>query len=178
MTPHSDDLRSRVLLHFEKYRAIPGASFEEERFLDYLLANPSGSRAAYNSFEGLRRLNRFIEAVQLEFSVCFSMADRDRNYALEQFIARIRELQASRQSSMASLRNRKRHRFGWPAVIFGNLLAFPLWMAAFQWKPVAGWALLSVCIAGTAMMVRLYIADKHYLGALEARILEAEKNDV
>jgi len=178
MRPEPDDLRARVLSHFERHREMPGASFEEERFLDYLLANPAGSRAAYNSFEGLRRLNQLIEAIQLEFAVCFSMADRDQNYALDQLVGRIRDLQASRQSSLASLRNRKKHRFGWTAVIFGNLLAFPLWMAGFHWTPVAGWALLGICIAATAMMVRLYVADKRYLRTLEARIVESAKNGI
>lgn len=162
--------RYRVLAHFEKCRAAPGAPFDEERFLDHLVANPSAARAAYNSFGGLRRLNRFLEAIQLEFSVCFSMKDRDSNPSLEAFVARIQELQQSRQSSLASLRNRKQHRFGWLAVIFANLLAFPLWMAAFRWDARAGWVVFGACVAVTALALRLYIMDKLYLKRLGRQI--------
>lgn len=172
MTSGPDDFRSRVLSQFERCRAVPGAPFEEDRFLDYLLANPAENRAAYNSFAGLRRLNRFMEAVQVDFSICFSMSDRDRNYGLDAFVERVQELSASRQSSLASLRNRQKHSFGWPAVIFGNLLAFPVWMVAYQALPVLGGALIAVCAAVTGMAVRLYVHDRRYLQRLEAQIRE------
>jgi hypothetical protein len=175
MNPLSDNSRSRVLFHFESCRAAPGTPFEEERFLDYLIANPSSERAAYNSFSGLRRLNRFIDKIQIEFAICFSMNDRNENYALERFIQRILELTASRRSSLASLRNRQRHSFGWIAVIFANLLAFPIWMAGFRWKPLIGWALIGACAAATSLAVRLYIHDKLYLRRLSYRILERDE---
>jgi hypothetical protein len=178
MNPDREDLRSRVLFYFEKCRVAPGAPFEEDRFLDYLLADPSKDRAAYNSIEGLRRLNRFINAIQLEFSVCFSMNDRDRNYGLLPFLERIRELTASKQSSLTSLRNRQKHSFGWVAVVFANLLAFPVWMAAFRWKPVIGWVVICSCVVGTGLAFRLYILDKLYLRRLRAQINGQSKNDI
>jgi hypothetical protein len=173
MPQQPDDHRNRVLAHFERCRAVAGAPFEEGRFLDFLLASPSGDRAAYNSFAGLRRLNRFIEAVQLEFSVCFSMDDRDKNYGLEPLIARIRKLEASKQSSLASLRNREKHRFGWFAVIFGNLLAFPIWMLAFKWHAALGSLVVAACAVATGLAVRLYVHDKRYLRRLRAQIERA-----
>jgi hypothetical protein len=106
------------------------------------------------------------------------MNDRDRNYGLQSFIGRIRELKASKQSSLASLRNREKHSFGWAAVVFANLLAFPIWMAAFRWKPVIGWALVCCCIAGTGLALRLYILDKLYLQRLRTHINGQNENDI
>jgi hypothetical protein len=67
----------------------------------------------YNSFKGLRRYNAFLNDIQLEFGICFSGADFDANYSLPRFVARIAELQASRRSSLNSLRTARKRGFGW-----------------------------------------------------------------
>lgn len=61
MTSDVDDCRRRVLFHYQACRATPGAPFDAARFLDHLMKNPAGDRAAHNSFAGLRRLSRQIE---------------------------------------------------------------------------------------------------------------------
>jgi hypothetical protein len=89
-----DDLaiRSRILELFEEYRAVPGAPFDESHFLDFLLAEPKKREAVRNSFRGLRRFNAFIERVQYEFAICFSLADVEANYSLEKFAERVTQL--------------------------------------------------------------------------------------
>lgn len=168
--------RERVLGHFERCRATPGAPFPEANFLDHLVATPSGERAAYNSFAGLRRLNRFIDAVQLDFGICLSLKDRDANYSLQAFVDRVDALRKSRRSSLASLRNRQQHRFGWPPVIFGNLLAFPLGMLAWRVTPALGAIVAVACLVATGLAVRLYVLDRRYLQRLAARIDSAVRD--
>lgn len=168
--------RERVLGHFERCRATPGAPFPEANFLDHLVPTPSGERAAYNSFSGLRRLNRFIDAVQLDFGICLSLKDRDANYSLAAFLDRVETLKNSRRSSLASLRNRQQHRFGWPAVIFGNLLAFPLGMLAWRLVPALGAMVALACLVATGLAVRLYVLDRRYLQRLAARIDSAARD--
>jgi hypothetical protein len=48
--------RAKVIELFEKHRATPGASFDEQHFLDFLLRGPRKTRAVYDSFRGLRRV--------------------------------------------------------------------------------------------------------------------------
>jgi len=84
--------RDRILAIFERHRATPGTAFPEERFLNHLMADPKGPEAVRNSFSGLRRFNAFIDEVQLEFGVCFSMKDLEASYSLPRFEARVREL--------------------------------------------------------------------------------------
>ncbi len=74
------DARTRIIQLFEKHRAAPGAPYDEGHFLDFLLRDPKKERAVYNSFSGLRRFNAFLDEVQYELGVCFSLDDRDANY--------------------------------------------------------------------------------------------------
>lgn len=87
--------RNRILALFEKHRATPNAQYDDDHFLDFLLASPKQKRAVYNSFRGLRRFNAFLDEVQNEFAVCFSIEDRDANYPIDKFVNRIQELQKS-----------------------------------------------------------------------------------
>ena len=113
MTPGETKTRDRVVELFEKHRATPGAPYEGDHFLDFLLAEPKGKRAVYNSFRGLRRFNAFLDEVQYEFAVCFSLEDRETSYPLEKFVARVLELQESHRGSLKSLDHQARAGAGW-----------------------------------------------------------------
>ena len=116
------DVRSAIIASFERHRAVPGAPYDEARFLDFLLAEPKGDRAVYDSFEGARRFGRFLEDVQYELGVCFSIKDRDAHYPLDAFIARVEALQRSRRGSLKSLRNQMNDVEGWGVLILANAL--------------------------------------------------------
>lgn len=127
--------REKILELFEKHRAAPGSSFDESNFLDYLLSNPTSKRAVYNSFRGLRRFNSFLEEVQSEFSICFSLKDREANYALSKFIERVAELREEPNSSLASLRNQIKAGPGWHVLYLLNfiLILLLVWLSKFPW---------------------------------------------
>jgi hypothetical protein len=127
--------KERVLRLFERHRKTPGAPFDESHFLDYLLARPKRRHAVYNSFTGLRRFNAFIDAVQLEFSVFFSVKDREANYSLQKFVERVGQLKSSPRSSLASLRNSKRRGFGWHTVVLLNVVALLICLVMFRHVP-------------------------------------------
>ncbi|MBU0751118.1 MAG: hypothetical protein KJ696_03075 [Gammaproteobacteria bacterium] len=125
---------------FEKHRAAPGAPYDEARFLDFLLSAPKTDRAVYNSFRGLRRFNAFIDDVQYEFAVCFSLKDREAHYSLAKFVDRVLELERSRRGSLASLRNQIRAGAGWQVLVFANLLL----LIPAGWLKSNTWGLLGV----------------------------------
>lgn len=121
-------LRARILELFERHRQAPGTPFDESHFLDFLPAAPKRKGALYDSFAGRWRYNAFIDAVQLEFGICYSFRDFEGNYPLERFMQRTAELVASPKSSLASLRNQRQRGFGGQGVLLvGNL---PLLMLA------------------------------------------------
>ena len=121
--------RARILAAFEKHRATPGVDFPEEGFLNHLMANPKGPRAVRNSFSGLRRFNAFIDEVQLEFGICFSVDDLEKSYSLPRFVTRVQELEESPRGSMTSLNNQIRAGPGWGVFVVGNLVLLALTVA-------------------------------------------------
>ena len=165
--------RSKVIQLFEKHRAIPGAPYDEDHFLDFLLANPEKTRAVYDSFRGLKRFNAFIDDVQYEFAICFSLKDREANYALTQFVDRVIELQRSRRGSLASLKNQAGAGSGWRVLIIAN---FALLIAGIWLKSSSGAiaALTGVAVLLNAWFIRFAWRANAYLEKLRSRIEAAE----
>jgi hypothetical protein len=162
-------VRGRVVTLFEKHRAAAGAAYDEHRFLDFLLADPKKTRAVYDSFRGLRRLNAFVDDIQYEFAICFSQHDRDANYSLQQFVERVIELGRSPRGSLRSLKNQARAGAGWPAVMVANcvLLIAAIWLKGNTWALVA---LASVAALLNAGFARFAWRANAYLKRLRARI--------
>jgi hypothetical protein len=174
MSDSSEPIRKAVLELFERHRAVRGAPFEDETFLCYLLPKPNFPS---NSFAGLRRFNRFIDAVQLKYSVCFSLKDREANYSLDRFVSRIVDLRRSKRSSLASLRNQERHGFGWQVVVVFNFLAALLCIFAFRHMPSAGWLLLMLIAVANAFVTRFYFQQRKYMKHLRNQIESAVEQD-
>jgi len=53
----------------ERIGSASEAPYDESHFLAFLLRQPDGKRALYNSFRGLRRFSAFIDEVKFEFAV-------------------------------------------------------------------------------------------------------------
>jgi hypothetical protein len=166
--------RDQVLALFEKHRSAPGAPYDESYFLDFLLPDPKKKGALYDSFRGLRRFNAFIDEVQYEFAICFSTGDRDANYSLDKFVDRVKELERSRRSSLASLKNRMRYGIGVNVVFFAN---FPLVILAIFARNNL-WAMaVIVAIAAiiNAWFLRFSLRARAYHARLLSRIQGADQ---
>jgi len=163
-------IEGRIVELFERHREAPGKPYDETRFLDFLLAEPAGQGQLHNSFRGLRRLNAFIEDVQLEFAVCFSLKDRGSNYSVNQFADRVAKLQQSPRGSMQSLRSQSDAGSG---IVGPAILAdFALLIVGYAVSDIP-WARLIVVIL--AVFANAYFAwfawnARRYLYALKYRI--------
>ena len=167
--PRHSAHRTKIIELFERHRATPGARYDEQHFLDFLLPSPGQAGAVYNSFRGLRRFNAFVDDVQLEFAICFSLKDRDANYSLSKFVDRVVELESSRRGSLKSLKNQMRAGAGWPVVIVANflLLIIGVWLRTDAWA-IAILFGLALVLNGT--FVRFAQREKAYLAQLRAKI--------
>lgn len=158
-----------VLELFEKHRKVPGAEFDQEYFFDFLMRAPKGKGSFRNSFSGLRRFNAFWDEVQLKFGVCFSIKDRDSDYSLSDFSGRIEELQKSKRSSQASLRNRAKYGFEWNIFIFCNvvLIGFAVLVSSIYLLASTVWLGIA-CL--NYKLVSSHMNEKRYIKTLEAKI--------
>ena len=161
--------RDQVLEIFEKHRATPGAPYNEAHFLDFLLPKPKKERTVYNSFRGLRRFNAFMEEIQYEFAICFSVKDREANYPLDKFISRVKELEKSPRSSLASLKNRTKAGAGWGALIFVDCILLAVAIAFWRntWVTVA---LAAIAAPLNFWFLRFAAREKNYHARLGAKI--------
>jgi hypothetical protein len=127
----------------------------------------------YNSFRGLRRFNAFIDDVQQEFAVCFSLRDREAHYPLARFVERIGELERSPRGSLASLKNQVRAGPGWHVMVLANIpLLIPVaWLRDSSWALVA-WLVLVVLVNG--LFVRFALRARTYHARLLKRIEASE----
>jgi hypothetical protein len=161
--------RQKILAVFERHRQMPGAPFDESHFVDFLIASPKAKHAVHDSFAGLRRFNAFIDEVQYEFAVCFSLKDRDADYSLAQFVERIEELQNSRRGSLASLSNQERAGAGWNVVVVVDFILVLAGIAVRDHPWVFALVLLVAFVVNVGFFVRARKAGA-YLRRLRARI--------
>ncbi|WP_268125224.1 hypothetical protein [Roseivirga pacifica] len=86
-----EELKAQIIEIFHRNRQTPNAYFDESRFLDYLLTPPTSRNNIQNSFKGVKRYHQFIDDVELTLGICFSTADLDRFYSVEQFAKKAKE---------------------------------------------------------------------------------------
>jgi hypothetical protein len=161
--------RDRILELFEKHRVTPGAQYDDDHFLDFLLESPKQKRVVYNSFRGLRRFNAFLDEVQYEFAVCFSMKDRDANYPVDKFVNRVQELQKSRRSSLKSLNNQFKAGAGWQVLVVADFIIFivAVWLQNSLW---AMFLVVALAIVINLWFILFAKRSKVYLVRLRDRI--------
>jgi hypothetical protein len=165
--------RDQIVTAFESHREAPGMPYSEEHFLDYLLERPSKKGYVRNSFSGLRRFNAFIDQVQLELSICFSLKDREANYSLDRFVARVAELRASPRSSLASFRNQARAGFGGPVFLVANGLFALVYLALGRSNEVLSAVCIVVLIMFNLLAIWLFIRYRRYMARLYTKLSQA-----
>jgi hypothetical protein len=170
------DLREKTIALFERHRETPGAPFDAEHFLDFLLDSPKANRAVYNSFSGLRRFNAFIDELQLTFAVCLSRQDRDANYSLDRFVARLEQLQRSPRGSLASIGNQSKGGVDVNVLIVGNVV-FLVAMAGLRSHAWGVLAIIALDAAFNVWYLRFYLRGRRYLAKLHQRIVSEKGND-
>lgn len=160
-----DEVKKKILELFEKHRKHPGEKWDENHFIDYLIPQPKNKGAFRNGFSSLRRFNAFWNDIQLEFKVCFSLGDRDKNFSLDQFTNRVIELTQSKKSSVAALKHQMKYGFEWNIFIFGNLVLFiPLpFLNKFTYIL---YAYVVFIVFVNIMLINRYLKDKKYLQKL------------
>jgi hypothetical protein len=139
--------RERVLVIFEEHRETPGAAFDEAHFLDFLLAAPEKKRAVYESVAGMKRLDAFLDQIQLEYSICFSHAERGANYPLDAFVDKVTALVEAPRTSLGSFQGLAKPMFDWPVAGVGNIVILLMVLAQLD-RP---WVVLVLVALGLAL---------------------------
>jgi len=163
-------IRDKVHEIFQEHRQDSNLPFKEEYFLDFLLAKEIKAGSIRNSFRGLARYNRFIEAIQLEFGICLKVEGKQKSYALDEFVERVEEMRANPKSSKAAMRYLLRRPFEWKLFLFLN--AFLILAASFFYGiPFLFIIILMLLMLTNGILINIYLRDKRFAKNLAEKVL-------
>ena len=151
-----------VIRIFESMRQAPGAAYQSERLLAYLTQPPAATgRRVRDTFAGRRRFVRFMEALQLEFGICFTNEEWERGLGLSELTGLI-EAKRGNAQSQAGLASRRVHEARRAlvdeSIKIGLVAAALLGALAAVIKSVVAYALfgsLWVCVIATVVVMNV-----------------------
>lgn len=98
-------IREQIKSAFEAARQKPGSQYDENELVWHLVSPPNGSNGIHNTFRGKRLLARFLNRLESDFTICFSLKDWESLRTLSQIEERVSYLLNTPKSSLASIRN-------------------------------------------------------------------------
>ena len=174
MPQGSTDLRDQILSVFERTRQSPGASFEPDRLLAFLTDPPAPTgRRVRDTFGGRRRFVRFMNTIQRDVGICFTIEEWDRGFGLDDLTSLVAKKAGRPEQGLRLARQRveeARRRQVADPLKFG-LLTFPFLVVAAL---TGSWAVRTTLLVGWAAVVcgvaAVCRADLRYSEELVSRL--------
>lgn len=164
------EIKEKVLGIFHQHRQNPSLPFEEEYFLDFLLAKKIKQGSIRNSFRGLAKYNRFMESLQMEYSICLKVEDKQKNYSLDELVEKVEERLAHPKSSQAAMRYLLRRPFEWKLFLFLN--AFLITVASLSYRlPFLFMLILMLLILVNGILINIHFREKRFAKNLAEKVL-------
>ena len=159
----SDEIEDKLLSLFHRLKASSSAGLDPDNLLQSL--QPAGAGPIDNSFSGKRLKVRFLESVELEFSICLTEKAWERLWTFQDFASFVAERLVQAQSNLrlaeSRLAREKRANqslYVWLGLIF--LLAIAAW-----WRNNSAIAAAVACMVGVAIVAAAAMhlaAVRHY----------------
>lgn len=175
MTMSREQVTEEIIDEFERLREVPGSSFDRDRLVDYLVANPTGNQHIESTYKGRRLFSRFIEKLELRLAVCFSLKDLETLRGLDSFADRISHLQKNPRGSIGVITGRLKEPFPLNlAIVISVLCLLPVGLSI---KLAGAWGMLSLLIPGGLLFTiwRLHEVDRKHCREVRARIKAKEQ---
>lgn len=101
------EIRDRILQLFNEKRDKTNSKFDESHFLDYLTYPPKNKGQIKNSFKGVKKYYRFMDSLEIEFSICFTLSDLDNpSYSVNQLTKKVKERINKRKGNLILIKQR------------------------------------------------------------------------
>lgn len=100
------EVREKILFLFNQERQRPNSDFNESHFLDFLSHPPHSKDSIKNSFKGVRRYYRFMDKLELEFGICFTLSDLDKYYSVDSLTKKVLERMQKKRGNHMILKQR------------------------------------------------------------------------
>ncbi|RKR08643.1 hypothetical protein C8C83_0226 [Flavobacterium sp. 90] len=100
------EIKEKILELFKEERQRPDLEFEESHFLDFLTFPAHSKNNIKNSFKGVRKYYRFMNRLELEFSICFTLPDLDKMYSIDKITKKVIERIGKRRGNVMIIKQR------------------------------------------------------------------------
>lgn len=100
------EIKEKILEIFKEERQRPDLEFEESHFLDFLTFPAHSKNNIKNSFKGVKKYYRFMNRLELEFSICFTFPDLDKTYSIDKITKKVIERIGKRRGNIMIIKQR------------------------------------------------------------------------
>ena len=131
------EVRDRILVLFNKERQTPKADFNESHFLDFLSSRQHSKNTIKNTFNGVRRYYRFMDSLELEFGICFKLADLDGYYSVDSLTKKVLERIGKGRGNLMILKERNEQKvMYWFEIVLTAVLGWTYFWLGIHWLPI------------------------------------------
>lgn len=104
------EIKEKILKIFKEERQRPDLEFEESHFLDFLTFPAHSRNNIKNSFKGVKRYYQFMDRLELEFSICFTLPDLDKTYSIDKITKKVVERIGKKRGNVMIIKQRTEQR--------------------------------------------------------------------
>ncbi len=179
-TAHTAQITADLSQLFETHARVAADDARGDvPFLHRLLAGAKNIANVRNSFRGLWRLHRFLDAVQMRYAVCFALEDHEKDWTLQSLAAHIahKKTNPAAQKALAAKRVKRAKQYMLDGMVKAFLfLSLPLGIFACYAFDADVWRALGLCVAAAPSAMVLWFCTKEWLfyRQLSAKIDTAE----
>ncbi|WP_316845818.1 hypothetical protein [Pedobacter psychrodurus] len=141
------EIKGKIVDLFNEKRESPNTNFNESHFLDFLKSPSYKKHTIKNSFKGARQYYRFMDAVELEFGICFRLSDLDHYYSVDSLTKKVLQRIKKGRGNLMILkqRNAEKEQYWIEAVLITILVTTYFWLK-IHWFPILLTILFGIAI--------------------------------
>lgn len=166
------EVKNKILEIFKTERSNSLAEFNDSHFMDFL-TNPSHqTNTIKNSFRGVRKYYRFMDKLELEFGVCFSLSDLDKYYSVDKLTKKVLERIKKGKGNKMILQRRNEEK---EKYIFEIVLLLIL-VGLFYWQGINWISILTTILFGIVFfwILSSKIYNTRHIKKMNERLMENE----
>ena len=151
-----EGVKNKILEIFKSERSNSSADFNENYFMDFLTNPAHQKNTIKNSFRGVRKYYRYMDKLELEFGICFSLSDLDKYYSLDKLTKKVLERIKKGKGNKMILQRRNEEK---EKYIFEIVLLIIL-VGIFYWQGINWISILTTIIFG--LVIYWILSSKIY----------------
>ncbi|TGV03785.1 DUF3021 domain-containing protein [Flavivirga rizhaonensis] len=164
-----EEVKNKILEIFKSERSNPSSDFNENHFMDFLTNPAHQKNTIKNSFRGVRKYYRFMDKLELEFGICFSLSDLDKYYSVDKLTKKVLERIKKGKGNKMILQRRNEEK---EKYIFETVLLLIL-IGMFYWQGLNWISILTTILFGLVIywILSSKIYNKAHIKKMNQRLM-------